>query len=518
MFRSIKIKFGLLVTAITSISIIAISSLLLIQERSALTQEVIQRGVAIAQNLALSASGPLSQDQRHILYRLLHIAEENAGVVEAFFIDPHKIIVAHKDSKREDKTFEEPKTGVEAPGWKPAGSSKPDKKHPTQIRSRRSAFYLFEIKEAVMPPGGGDTPIGWFYLSIDKDLVINKTLATVTRHVAIIASGFLALGILASLLMAAQMVKPIHLVSDGAKRIGRGDLDYKIKVKSKDEIGQLAQTFNEMTTKLKTAQQDLLEKERMKHELQIAQRIQQSLLPKDVPALPGFSIAHYYQATTEVGGDYYDFLSVGEQGGVGFVIADVSGKGVPAALLMAITKSTLRTQAVTSLSPAVVLTKTNRALYHEMQRGMFVTMFYAILDPATGVANCACAGHNPALLVRHAKANWIRPGGMPLGHDAGPRFEEKISETPIELAPNDVLIIYSDGVTEAMNVWGEEFGEMRLGQVVTAHAASDAATIMQSIKDELYGFVGGQPQSDDITIVVLKREGLALSGVEGVST
>jgi len=503
-FRSIKVKFGLLVTAITSLSIVTIAALILLQERNALTQEVIQRGVAIAQNLALSGFGPLSASQKHLLFRLLFIAKENAGVVEAFFINqPDHEIVVHTDASQVGKLFQEPSTGVEGEGWAPAS----ERKRSTQYRWRRTAaHHLIEFKEPVVPPTptGGGEPIGMFYLSLDSEQLITRTLTTVTRQVVIIASGFLALGIVASLFLAARMVKPIHQVSDGAKRIGRGDLDYKIKVKTKDEIGALAQTFNDMTTKLKAAQQELLEKERMKHELQIAQRIQQSLLPKEIVPVPGFAIAHYYQATTEVGGDYYDFISLGERG-LGIALGDVSGKGVPAALLMAITKSTLRTQAATSLTPANVLAKTNKVLYSEMQRGMFVTMFYAILDPTTGIAVCACAGHNPALLVRHGEAQWIRPSGMPLGHDAGPRFEERIGETQVELVPNDVFVLYSDGVTEAMNVWGEEFGDIRLAQAVTKTADQNAETILQAIKDDLFGFMGGQPQSDDITIVVLKR-------------
>jgi sigma-B regulation protein RsbU (phosphoserine phosphatase) len=500
-FRSIRIKFSLLVALVVISTVILISWFLITQEKEALIKEMTNRGISIAQNIVYTSIGPILSNKPYELSALLKIVKDNEGVEYAMFIDPSNKIMVHTDTSLNNKEYINEAKDVK---WERKTYKKGE--IPTFVRTiKKGNKEILEIKAPIETFGENKQVIGTFCMGISKEIIYN-VLSKMYQQVIMISVAFLILGIASSIILTTFMVNPINQLSDGARRIGRGDLDYKIKVKVKDEIGQLANTFNEMTTKLKQAQIELIEKERMKQELQIAQRIQQSLLPSKLPTLAGYSIASYYQATTEVGGDYFDVFTLTPHS-IGLVIADVSGKGVPAALLMAVSKSTLRAQTQVSLSPAEVLIRTNSILYHEMQRGMFVTIFYAILNTENDTLTAACAGHNPALLVSaNNDVQWIRPSGIPVGHDAGPRFKERISETTVKLKPSDVLLLYSDGITEAINIWGEQFGEQRLSQIVANYLTEDVNTILNRVKEELFGFMGGQPQTDDITMLVIKKE------------
>lgn len=251
-------------------------------------------------------------------------------------------------------------------------------------------------------------------------------------------------------------------------------------------------------------------RERIAQELRVARLIQQTLLPKEVPVLTGWQIERYYQPAREVGGDFYDFIPLANNK-LGLVIGDVTDKGVPAALVMATTRSILRGAATRLDSPGAVLERANELLQPDIPPNMFVTCLYAILDPATGRLTYANAGHD--LPYRHTAdgAEELRARGMPLGLMEGMQYEEK----EITLLPGESVLFYSDGLVEAHNSRRDMFSFPYLRQLVANHDSGSEALIPCLLR-ELTQFTGPDwEQEDDITLVTLQYLGAAASELSG---
>ncbi len=247
------------------------------------------------------------------------------------------------------------------------------------------------------------------------------------------------------------------------------------------------------------------ERERMAKELEIARRVQMSLLPKVNPLVPGYDIAGICLPAREVGGDYYDFVNLGGKK-LGIAIGDVSGKGVPAAIYMTLTKGILQSHAEEHVSPKTVLSKVNGLMYRTIERNSFVSMFYAILDIEQRSIVFARAGQCPAIVATRpgTSGTFLTPKGMALGLENGTIFDSVLEERELTLSPGEVLLFYTDGFTEAMNAIGDEFGEDRLVASLGKHRSGTASGIIQNICLDVNKFIGDHPQHDDMTMVVLK--------------
>jgi serine phosphatase RsbU (regulator of sigma subunit)/predicted ester cyclase len=250
-------------------------------------------------------------------------------------------------------------------------------------------------------------------------------------------------------------------------------------------------------------EQEISERERIEQEMRVASRIQQASLPEEVPSLEGWQIAPYYKPAREVGGDFYDFFEL-EEGRVGVVVGDATGKGIPAALVSEATSNMLRAvaQALGSSSPGEVLERVNQTLLARIPPNMFVTCFYAILNPMSGHLSYANAGHDlPYLRHHNGEAEELRARGMPLGLMPGMGYEEK--ETILQAGES--VLFYSDGLVEAHDPDGEMFGFPRLRALVAEHAEEEGLP-GDFLMEELYSFVGeGWEQEDDITFLTLRR-------------
>src|SRR5829696_679210 len=245
--------------------------------------------------------------------------------------------------------------------------------------------------------------------------------------------------------------------------------------------------------------QETRQRERLEQELEVARRIQQASLPKEVPTLEEWQINPYYQPAREVGGDFYDFLDLAD-GRLGVVVGDATGKGVPAALMMASTRSTLRAVAQASESPGDALRQVNDPLATDIPANMFVTCFYAILDPKSGSLSYANAGHDLPYVHRNGEAEELRVRGMPLGLMPGMSYEE--GET--SLGEGGCVLFYSDGLVEAHNPQGEMFSFPRLRALIAEHGQE--RSLGDFLLEELYSFVGeGWQQEDDVTLLTLRR-------------
>src|SRR5918998_3889211 len=245
--------------------------------------------------------------------------------------------------------------------------------------------------------------------------------------------------------------------------------------------------------------QETRERERLEQELEVARRIQQASLPKEVPQLEEWQISPHYQPAREVGGDFYDFLDLAD-GRLGVVVGEATGKGVPAALMMASTRSTLRAVAQACESPGDALRRVNEPLATDIPSNMFVTCFYAILDPKSGTLSYANAGHDLPYLHRNGEAEELRARGMPLGLMPGMSYEQK--ETILHAG--EAALFYSDGLVEAHDPQGGMFGFPKLRALVAKYG--EERSLGEALLEELYSFVGeGWEQEDDITLLTLRR-------------
>jgi serine phosphatase RsbU (regulator of sigma subunit)/predicted ester cyclase len=247
-------------------------------------------------------------------------------------------------------------------------------------------------------------------------------------------------------------------------------------------------------------EQERIERERVDQELQVARDIQLGSLPQGVPTLEDWQIDTYCQPAKEVGGDFYDFLQLGD-GRVGFVVGDATGKGVPAAIVTTATAAYLgAVNAASDSSPGEALALANEALYARIPPNMFVTCFYAVLDPQSATLTYANAGHELPYLHRKGEAEELRARGMPLGMMPGMNYEEG----EVSLAEGECVLFHSDGLVEAHNPKGEMFGFPRLRALVAEHG--EERSLRNLLLEELYAFVGeGWEQEDDITLLTLRR-------------
>ncbi len=308
-----------------------------------------------------------------------------------------------------------------------------------------------------------------------------------------------------AIFLSRDITTPITELRESAATLGRGDLDHRVSVKTGDELEELGETFNRMATDLKQHIDEVArttrEKERIERELQIAHNIQKSFLPLRAPEIPGYHMAGLNLPAREVGGDFYDFIEF-EEDKLGIVVADVSGKGVPAALFMGISKTLLRANAKRILDPVLALQEVNSIILEESDSGMFVTLFYAILDFKENTLTYVNAGHNPPILMKQGEHEFtlLKAEGVPVGVLEEMKLESRV----VQLEQNETVFLYTDGVTEAVNSKEEEFGTERLDAILGQHGKSSPEALIEHVVREIKEFAGEGEQFDDITMVVLK--------------
>jgi phosphoserine phosphatase RsbU/P len=246
--------------------------------------------------------------------------------------------------------------------------------------------------------------------------------------------------------------------------------------------------------------EQLIEKKRLEGQLEVARQVQLELLPAQDPQLEGFDISAYNYPTEEVSGDYYDWVRIYEDQ-IGFVVADVSGKGVPAALLMAFLRASLRAAIHIGYAPHISMAKVNYLLWESIERNQFVTAFYSVLDASNKTLAYTNAGHSPPLLLeKDGSARFIERGGLPLGMFRDTRYYEYY----LSMEPGQVLVLYTDGVTEAMSPNGEEYGPERLESAVRAGRHLPARELIDFIQRDVLEWTAGRGANDDVTFFIVK--------------
>ncbi len=301
------------------------------------------------------------------------------------------------------------------------------------------------------------------------------------------------------------MIRPLKVLSDGTDEIAKGNLDKKIVVAARDEIGQLADKFNNMSTSLKKAFEEVKDKARMEAELKNASDIQEAILPKSFPKTSNYKFSAFYKPQTESGGDYYDFIDV-DYNHFGIVIADVTGHGVGAGIVMSMLRSHLRTYAAKETDTSAVLKGINPILKRDTLPNMFATVLYIVVDIASGFINYTNAGHHPAIIYnqRDEKIKKLNTGGMPIGMVDSEIFNPEIILNQAQLKKGDFLIAFTDGIIEAKSVKNEEYGEDRLTGAIRKFASDNLDRMRDNLIGDLKEFTEGAEPSDDITLIIMK--------------
>ncbi len=341
-------------------------------------------------------------------------------------------------------------------------------------------------------------------LSLEK---ISDTKATLFWSVFLTVLVAVGLGVGIAMGLSTLITKPVKILMKDIQEVSAGNLDHETVPVSHDEIGMLASTFNKMTGALKTAHEQELEQKKMEHQLAIAREIQENLMPKKMLMVPGYDVGAFYRPSQEVGGDYYDFIEIDENH-AGLIVADVSGKGVPGAIVMSMALAFIREEVdrTRNTSPMATLIRANKMLAQNIKKGMFVTALYCILDKGAHELKVASAGHNPLIVWRAKKGEiqLVNPKGIALGFDKGPVFERTVEEGRVALDHGDRIVAYTDGAVESMNAAHEEFGDKRFHQLVREVASRDANQALNLIVKALDEHKGEAPQHDDITLVMLR--------------
>ncbi len=310
--------------------------------------------------------------------------------------------------------------------------------------------------------------------------------------------------------LARSITGAIHELFEGTRRVQAEDLSHRVRVRSRDQFGALATSFNSMIENIEELLEQKVVKERLQQELQIARDIQTSLLPSGTLRRGDVTLAAACRPAREIGGDYCDFFPLDDDR-IGLLVADVSGKGASAALYMAELKGLMLALSKTHQSPRALLGEVNRVLSANLGRASFVTMTYAVLDLRQHTLTHARAGHTPLIHLRAGDAfprtRLIAPEGLVLGvrmASIRQRFEGMLEEQTIGLSPGDVVVLFTDGISEAMNDVRDLYGEDRLCLCVEEHAGLEPDALCDEVFESVREFADGAEQHDDMTMIVLK--------------
>lgn len=343
----------------------------------------------------------------------------------------------------------------------------------------------------------GDVSLGYAFL---------VALAAVAALFLIIELTALVMG----LALARSITGAVHELFVGTEHVRRGNLGHRIDVPTGDQLGELAQSFNLMTGSVQNLLKEAAEKKRLEEELRIAREIQMSLLPRDEVSIPGVMVTAICVPAREVGGDYYDFIRLGPRR-LGILIADVSGKGTSAAFYMAELKGLVLSLSQIYQSPKKLLVEVNRIMAANIDASSFITMTYAVLDMDDGTLTYARAGHTPLIYLRvqqrSVRVELLSPSGLVVGLDGfDAHFDALIEEASLDVAKGDIAVLFTDGVSEAMNEDADLFGEERLSSLVEENVGVEVETLRDLILTDIDAFVGDADQHDDMTLVLLKIE------------
>jgi len=499
--RGIKEKFVISTTIFISLLMFSVYIYFIVHERESLKEKYITYSVDLVKGISESSKNIMIKGNYLNLIKLLNeIKTNNPNIQDIFITDKSGVIMAHNESKFLYKPFAYSEDG----GGIIDVANYPGKVMKVAFGKKTNIKY--DVTQAIIFQG---EKLGDVHLILTQANLSHVMAARSLGSLFIISFILFVVTALVIYLLLNLIIKPLQTLREGVLAIGEGRLSHRIEIDGSDEFSQIANAFNDMAVKFKGAQEAMVEQEKIQKEIQVAKEIQQTLLPKNIPDTEGFDIASLYRSAKDVGGDYYDINKVGPHL-IGVIVADVSGKGVPGSLVMTIIRTAVRLVSFRNRSSKGVLCKVNNFVKEDMKKGMFVTGFYAILDSVSRKITFSSAGHDPMILYRakEDKVYYIKPKGFPLGINLpdDDLFRKVMGEEQVKLEKSDLMLIYTDGITEAMNTKRELWGEQKFIDTIKKYSHLTPQEFIDNLDREIKDFTGGFPQSDDITIVVIKEK------------
>lgn len=362
---------------------------------------------------------------------------------------------------------------------------------------------IYDFSKFVLSRIDGKTKAGVVIIGM-SDVVIRKEIENVKKLIIIIFLGFMIVSIAGTIILATIIIRPVKKLSYGASVIGRGDLNYKIEVNTSDELGKLAEEFNTMTEMIREAKDKEIETRIMNEQLEIARDIQEGLNPMGYYNKRGIQIKGYTRAAKGVGGDYFDYKDIDETR-VCALISDVSGKGVPASLVMVMIRTVFATYTKRKdIDCASVVRAINDSLSADFAIDKFATMFFMIYDRRTEELSFCNAGQGPLFCYRASQGECTRTSvdGVPIGIMEDVEYKQ----AKVKLYPGDIVMLYTDGITEMRNPEKDEYGLARVRKMLIEHHDMSAEEFTSFLVEDVDRFRNGASQHDDMTMLVLKRE------------
>jgi len=308
-------------------------------------------------------------------------------------------------------------------------------------------------------------------------------------------------------LVARSVSRPLEMIVDDIGQIAAGNLRHRTRVRAGGEIMVLARSIDRMAGSLESAQDAQIELSKRERELALADEVREALLPDAVPTLPGYDLGDLRVASPSPGGDFHDFLELPD-GKAGLLVCEVSGRGIPGALVGAIARSYLRVELSQGRDVAAALSRANREIARDVKRGMYVTAMYVEIDPRDGMATAACAGHKLPLVrftASDGKVRLVQPEGIALGFDKGPVFDRALQVQQFPLAPGDRLLLATTGPVRVKNPKGEELGEKAFYRLVLQHAAGPTKDVLGELHAALETYAADTPFPADLSLVSVSR-------------
>ncbi|MCK5243378.1 SpoIIE family protein phosphatase [bacterium] len=495
----VSVKYLFPVTTSVAILVLIIFAYMFSTQASTMREKIMSNAEDTVRGMARDSENYLlKQNDLHLAGLVNTLVRTNTRIAYAYILDNEKMVWAHSITKKLFKPL---------PTMPDFRLPEKDEVLIQSIQDDQDNI-VYDISTGVFL---GNIRLGTAHLGI-CEMAIMGDIKTGRQNAVLIFIIILAVSTTAAYLFMIFLIAPIRTLTEGMLAVSEGRLDHRIIINSNDEFGQIAGVFNEMTQRFSEAQKNLLEQERIQQEMQVAQEIQHTLLPRELPKIEGYDVASMYRSAKEVGGDYFDFVWV-DDNILGVAVADVSGKGIPGSLVMTMIRTALRLEARGNHSATDVMSKVNSFVTRDMKKGMFVTMFYIILDSRRRIINYSSAGHNPMILYReeNKEVYFLKPRGFPLGIDLpNPElFVKSMTQESVKLKKGDLLLLYTDGITEAMNSRREQYGEQRVIDIIKQYHQLSADEFVAKLTEDIAVFTEDYPQNDDITFVAIKEKMMA---------
>lgn len=496
----LRLKFSIMIVALILLVTVGISSILsyvsIGTQRRALANQMMDKAMLSAENMTNVAREGILNNDELLLLSLIAKTMENEDIKYSIILDVDNRVIAHSDINERGNVISDDITTMSLESDEIIVS-------PDFVPDQLQKLYVLASPVIFAEKRIGTVQLGYSSDSIFE--TINEARRTNIFSALYVSAVMIIVGIIGAFIMATITIKPIKILAQGAKVIGEGKLDYKIHIKTRDEIGILSDEFNRMTGRLLEYQQKMQEKAKLDEQMEIAQKIQQDLIPQAGIDNDDISLDGFYKAAAGVGGDYYDFVQIGD-GRYGVIMSDVAGKGVPASLMMIMIRTVFKSLIQSGLTePAKIVTLMNDTLASDISSDRFATTLFGVFNKKNKLFRYTNAGYGPILVYKNDKKKCflVNPpqGSVPVGVMPGVDYEE---EKPITLLEGDSLFLFTDGIHEARNEKEEEYGMKRLSDIIPGIAERESREMANFIVDDVLKFAGTAEQYDDMTLTVMK--------------